>query len=156
MNWRKLSSSNGESFRPAIDVPLVLSHLAQDIAEVQGRRDFTALSRILSLRALYGLSVPGKPERTASTPPERLHHGTSPTALDAIRHAGLQPMRRQYVHLSNNLADAIEVGRRKHREPVILLVRAADAAKAGLAFYAGNDKVWLADRVPWQFIAIDD
>jgi hypothetical protein len=62
-------------------------------------------------RALYGHSVPDKLERTASTPPERLYHGTSPTALDAIRHAGLQPMRRQYVHLSNTLAEAIEVGR---------------------------------------------
>ena len=99
--------------------------------------------------------MPAKLERTASAPPERLYHSTSPAALDAMRHAGLQPMRRQYVHLSNNRADAIEVGRRKHREPVILLVSAADAAKAGVAFYAGNDKVWLADRVPWQFIAID-
>jgi putative RNA 2'-phosphotransferase len=107
------------------------------------------------IRALYGHSVPGKLERTVSTPPARLYHGTSPKALDAIRQSGLQPMRRQYVHLSNNRADALEVGRRKHREPVILLVNAAEAAKNGVPFYVGNDKVWLADRVPWSFIAID-
>ncbi len=59
-------------------------------------------------------------------------------------------MGRQYVHLSNNRADALEVGRRKH-----LRVNAADAANAGIAFYVGNEKVWLADRVPSPFIAIN-
>ena len=44
-------------------------------------------------------------------------------------------MARQYVHLSNNRADALEVGRRKH-----LRVNAADAANAGIAFYVGNGK----------------
>ncbi len=32
-----VADPNGQSFRPAIDVRLDLSHLAQDIAEVQGR-----------------------------------------------------------------------------------------------------------------------
>jgi putative RNA 2'-phosphotransferase len=37
--------------------------------------------------------------------------------------------------------------------PVILRVDAAAAARGGVAFYAGNDKVWLADRVAPEFIA---
>ena len=64
-------------------------------------------------------------------------------------------MARQYVHLSNNRADAVAVGRRKHPQPVILLVDAAEAAKASVPFYVGNDKVWLADSVPWRFIALE-
>jgi putative RNA 2'-phosphotransferase len=104
------------------------------------------------IRALYGHSVPRKLARTTSTPPQRLYHGTS---LEAIRQTGLQPMARQYEHLSNNLADAIEVGWRKHPQPVILVVNAIKAAKAGVPFYVGNHKVWLADRVPSEFIAID-
>ena len=44
------------------------------------------------------------------------------------------------------------VGRRKSRSPVILRIAAAAAARAGVAFYAGNDKVWLADRISPQFI----
>lgn len=99
--------------------------------------------------------MPGKLARTPSTPPERLYHGTSPTALEAIRQNGLQPMALQYVHLSNNPADAVEVGRRKPPQPVLLLVNAAEAAQAGVLFYVGNEKVWLDDRVPLQFIAID-
>lgn len=107
------------------------------------------------IRALYGHSVPGKLARTAALPPDRLFHGTSPGALDAIRHAGLLPMARQYVHLSPERADAVAVGRRKHPQPIVLLVDAAAAARAGLPFYAGNDKVWLADTVPWRFIALE-
>ena len=64
-------------------------------------------------------------------------------------------MARRYVHLSNNRADALEVGRRKHPRPVLLRVNAADAANAGIAFCVANEKVLLADRVPWSFIAID-
>jgi putative RNA 2'-phosphotransferase len=122
------------------------------IAASTKRRHEMADGRI---RALYGHSVPGKLARTPSTPPERLYHGTSPRALEAIRQNGLQPMARQYVHLSNNRADAIEVGRRKYPQPVLLLVNASDATKAGVALYVGNEKVWLADRVPWPFIAMD-
>ena len=39
------------------------------------------------------------------------------------------------------------------QSPVILTVRAHDAWAAGVAFYAGNDKVWLADHVPPAFLA---
>jgi RNA:NAD 2'-phosphotransferase (TPT1/KptA family) len=40
-------------------------------------------------------------------------------------------------------------------EAVLLRVNAAEAATAGVAFYLGNEKVWLADRVPSPFIAED-
>jgi putative RNA 2'-phosphotransferase len=63
-------------------------------------------------------------------------------------------MRRQYVHLSVDRDTAHAVGRRKSREPVILRIAAA-AARAGIASYAGNDKVWLADRISPEFISDD-
>ena len=46
-----------------------------------------------------------------------------------------------------------ETGGRKAKSPIILTVRARDAWAAGVAFYAGNDKVWLADHVPPAFLA---
>jgi putative RNA 2'-phosphotransferase len=36
---------------------------------------------------------------------------------------------------------------------VILSIDAAAAARAGVPFYAGNDKVWLADRISPEFIS---
>jgi putative RNA 2'-phosphotransferase len=107
------------------------------------------------IRALYGHSLPGRIERVPATPPAELFHGTSPTAAEMIRVDGLRAMGRQFVHLSVNRAAAEAVGARKASEPAIVVVAARAAAEAAVAFYVGNEKVWLADRVPAEFIEID-
>lgn len=104
------------------------------------------------IRALYGHSVPGRIRRHPATPPARLFHGTAPSAWMAIQSDGLQPMRRQFVHLSADLDTAVMVGRRKSASPILLLIDAAGADSAGTRFYEGNKLVWLADSVPTRFI----
>ncbi len=104
------------------------------------------------IRAMYGHSVETTVALTPTAPPPVLYHGTSPKALTPIRTQGLQPMGRQRVHLSLTRDIAIEVGRRKAKTPVILEVDAAAASAGGVVFYLGNDDIWLADRVPAEFI----
>lgn len=104
------------------------------------------------IRARYGHSVPGRLAGEPAPPPATLFHGTSPAAWGSIRTQGLVPMRRQYVHLSVDVATAREVGRRKDPRPVVLTVAAERAAAAGVPFYRGNDQVWLADAVPAQYL----
>lgn len=104
------------------------------------------------IRAIYGHSVPGRLTYEPAPPPMQLYHGTSPEAATLILRGGLKPMRRQYVHLSPTIEIALEVGRRKSRQPVLLGVAAGDAAEAGIHFYRGNDVTWLADAVPARFI----
>ena len=104
------------------------------------------------IRAIYGHSVPRKLKRTPSSPPAVLFHGTRPMSVPEIKVHGLRPMNRQNVHLSTDKATAIEVGKRKAKEPVLLCVRALEAFENGVLFYEGNEKVWLADAVPPEFI----
>ena len=104
------------------------------------------------IRAIYGHSITGKLKRTPAIPPDVLYHGTSPDAASLIEVSGLLPMGRQYVHLSVDEFTALEVGRRKTRAPVLLRVLAGDAHAKGNHFYEGNDKVWLADALPPEFI----
>jgi len=104
------------------------------------------------IRALYGHSTPRRLAKVAGEPPTLLYHGTSPATAALILAEGLKPMGRQYVHLSVDLETAGQVGRRKARAPVILEVLAAEAHAAGVAFYQGNDQVWLADAVPARFL----
>lgn len=104
------------------------------------------------IRALYGHSLPGRLHKEPAVPPARLFHGTSPAALPAIRLHGLLPMGRQYVHLSADRETAHAVGRRKSPDPIVLLIPAREAEDAGVLFYRGNEKVWLADRIPPEFI----
>jgi putative RNA 2'-phosphotransferase len=105
------------------------------------------------IRARYGHSVPGRIMMTAAAPPDVLFHGTSPTAWASIQARGLVPMGRQYVHLSTDIATAVQVGRRKSDAAVVLRVRAGDASRQGVRFWRGNDLTWLADAVPPQYLA---
>lgn len=107
------------------------------------------------IRALYGHSVPGRLSRTPSPPPPVLFHGTSPELEWKIQHEGLKPMQRQYVHLSVDRATAYAVGKRKSSHPVVLVIDASAASRAGELFYAGNDRVWLTSRVLPEFIACE-
>jgi putative RNA 2'-phosphotransferase len=104
------------------------------------------------VRAAYGHSLPERIEHERTTPPALLFHGTDPAIVGRILRDGLTPRARQYVHLSVDQAMAVQVGRRKAAEPAVLQIDSARAHTEGIAFYIGNERVWLADHVPPRFI----
>jgi len=107
------------------------------------------------IRALYGHSVPQKILKTVTTPPSILYHGTARHLVERILSEGLQPMARQYVHLSADIETAILVGKRKDSNPVLLRIEAEKASKEGVKFYQGNNSVCLADSIPSMFIKVE-
>ncbi len=107
------------------------------------------------IRALYGHSLPGKMLKTPSEPPEYLYHGTNPAIIPKIKENGLQPMNRQYVHLSTDKKTAIEVGKRKANNPILITISSSKAHREGIIFYIGNDKVWLADQIPPKYLSYE-
>ena len=108
------------------------------------------------IRAYYGHSVPNKILKKEMNPPEILYHGTSKRFLAAIKEKGLLPQGRNYVHLSQDIETAIQVGKRRGEHPVILTIQAQQAYTDDIKFYLGNEKVWLADSVPTQYIGIKE
>jgi putative RNA 2'-phosphotransferase len=132
-NWSTLTVS---------DIGAMVAGAAKQRHEIDGDR----------IRALYGHSVPALIRKAPATPPALLFHGTSRAAWATVRETGLVRMGRQYVHLSTDVETASAVGGRKDPTPVILLVDAARAHAAGVAFYEGNEMVWLADAVPAEFL----
>ena len=105
------------------------------------------------IRAYYGHTVPGQIQKEAAVPPSVLYHGTTHKAYELIKDQGLLPMSRQYVHLSADIDYAVRVGKRRDPEPVLLSIDTAAAANSGIVFYIGNDKVWLCDKVPPEYIS---
>lgn len=99
------------------------------------------------IRALYGHSLPQRILREAKQPPQTLFHGTARKNISSIKDNGLLPKERQYVHLSNDKKTALEVGKRRDSQPVILAINALQAWEEGTKFYCGNEKVWLADHI---------
>ena len=132
--WRKLTEAD----------------LAQMVAGQAKQRYEIGNGRI---RALYGHSTEAKIRKETAVPPTILYHGTARKTAELILYEGLKPMNRQYVHLSADREIAIQVGQRKDQEPVILHIRAGDAQRQGIVFYKGNERVWLADLVPADFIS---
>lgn len=133
--WKELSQA---------DIVKMINTSSKQRHEMEGSR----------IRALYGHSLPGKLQKMKAVPPEQLFHGTAPSMVSRIFELGLLPMSRQYVHLSVDTVMANKVGSRKANDPVILLINAKEAYKAGVDFYTGNDAVWLAEKVPSEFIKI--
>jgi putative RNA 2'-phosphotransferase len=104
------------------------------------------------IRALYGHSRVDAVTYPPVEPPEVLYHGTTPQAEKNIRKTGLQPMKRQYVHLSANTERALSVGGRRTEQVSLLIVRAQDAHRAGIEFYNPEPLHFLAKSIPPQFI----
>lgn len=129
---------------------LTTEHLEKMIAKAGKTRHELKDDKI---RALYGHTIPGKLGKTAAEPPEILFHGTAPETIKLIFLEGLKPMDRQYVHLGVEKKTVEKVGLRKSNTPVILKINAKRAYQEGIAFYEGNDKIWLSDKIPPEYIS---
>jgi len=55
------------------------------------------------------------------------------------------------VHLSLDISTATAVGER-HGSPVVLKVQALRMHESGFKFFLADNKVWLTDAVPPEFI----
>lgn len=99
------------------------------------------------IRALYGHSVPQKITKEIKQPPDFLYHGTARRLVSSIKEHGLLPKGRQYVHLSVDVETALQVGKRRDEQPILLKINARKAWDHGTIFYIGNEKVWLADAI---------
>ena len=131
------------------DRDVTRADLERIIAESSKKRHQIVGDRI---RAAYGHSTKERIEAEPAEPPAVLYHGTSRAAAEQILVEGIEPMGRQYAHLSADVETAMAVGARHDSKPALLKVDAAAAHAAGVSFYVGNDKVWLADRVPAEFV----
>ena len=118
--------------------------------ELDGKKRFEVKDG--RIRALYGHSKVEHVTYEPVTPPEVLYHGTTSQAEKAIRREGLRSMKRQYVHLSGNTERALNVGERRTEHVRLLVVRAAEAHRAGIEFYSPEPEHYLAQNIPPQFI----
>ena len=103
------------------------------------------------IRAYYGHSSV-EVKLKEQEPPEILYHGTPPKFAKLIKEEGIKPMSRKTAHHSTDLDTAVMVGRRRHPHPVIFVVKAKEAHKAGIKFYLGNEDIWMSDAIPPEYL----
>lgn len=106
------------------------------------------------IRANQGHSLDIDLGYTEKMPPEILFHGTAQKNINGIFKNGLEKRNRHHVHLSKDREIAIKVGQR-HGKPMVLKIRSKEMEKDGFKFYESENKVWLTDHVPVQYIIPD-
>ena len=130
---------------------VTLETIKQIVADDEkGRYSFDTTGT--KIRANQGHSIPDVViEMESPEPPEYLYHGTASRFLNSIMSEGLKPMSRQFVHISPDYPTAVKVGSR-HGKPVVYRVSSEQMHKAGFDFYKSVNGVWLAEKVPLQYI----
>lgn len=103
------------------------------------------------IRALYGHSVDVELSLEPSTPPATLYHGTAQKSVESIMICGILPRSRNYVHLSQSMDSALQVGQR-HGTPTILTIDSEAMTADGHHFYQAQANIWLTECVPPQYI----
>ena len=103
------------------------------------------------IRAVHGHSVEVDLGYEETEPPAILYHGTAEKYRESIEMHGLIKKSRQYVHLSERIDQAEQVGRR-HGKLVLYKVRAAEMYRDGMIFYRSVSGVWLTDTVPPEYL----
>lgn len=105
----------------------------------------------LKIRANQGHSLSIDLKLNPTTPPIQLYHGTAKRNLASIQAKGLLKQNRHHVHLSENKATAIAVGKR-YGSPVVLTIDSLRMHEQGIVFYCSANGVWLTDHVAIQYL----
>lgn len=106
------------------------------------------------IRANQGHSVSIDLELTATTPPDKLYHGTGKRTAGLIMGDGIRKQSRQYVHLSEKMSTAHTVGLRHDTTCVIFEIDAKQMNSDGYEFFISENGVWLTDFVPAKYLTI--
>lgn len=87
-------------------------------------------------------------------PPSKLYHGTGIESLEYIFNTGLKSMSRKFVHLSEDIKTASQVGKRHSSNYTILEIDSKRMFLDGYEFKLSDNKVWQIDYIPSSYITI--
>ncbi len=124
----------------------------QDMVDTQSKRRHQIVGD--NIRAVYGHSVDAHANLPSSVPPDTLYHGTTSEALQSILASGLNPMKRQFVHLYDNPEATELVAQRHGNNTVILRIDAKGLSAAGQQFFHAEKNIWLTSRIEPQWLDV--
>ena len=103
------------------------------------------------IRANQGHSIAVDVELEEKKPPLYLYHGTGEKYVSSIDEIGLIPKSRLYVHLSDNIETATNVGKR-HGKPKVYYIDSKRMFEDGYKFFLSRNNVWLTKEVPVKYL----
>ncbi len=125
--------------------------MLEEIVRTDNKQRYKFNDDKTKIRANQGHSINVDVELSEAVPPEILYHGTGEKYVESIKTEGLKPKNRLYVHLSKDVATAINVGSR-HGKPHVFRIATGEMSQKGYVFYLSENGVWLTKYVPTEFI----
>ena len=104
------------------------------------------------IRATYGHTFDVDLDLPTENIPDTLYFPILEADFGNVQAAGLKPTDRKMVHLSRTYEAALEAGRVRNPDPVILEVDAKGARAAGLVIMKAGKTVYLTREVPPAFL----
>jgi putative RNA 2'-phosphotransferase len=126
--------------------------LLEEIVDTNNKKRYEFNDDHTMIRARQGHSIQVDVELERMTPLKYLYHGTSKDVKDAILSEGLKSMKRLYVHLSEDVETAINVGKRHGQDVVVFQIDAEQMDKDGYEFFCSRNHVWLTKFVDTKYI----
>lgn len=142
-----------------VETSILLRNLGLSLQDLQQIVDFDNKCRFefsddkSSVRALFGHSINVDLGLVSAMPPAILYHGTAEKYLNEIMKGGIKPRKRKFVHLSETIVMARQVGTR-HGSPVVLSVDIEAMISAGFKFYKAQNGIWLSGTIDRKYITI--
>ena len=105
------------------------------------------------IRATYAHSFDVDLDLPSGGTPDKLYYPTTKEEVDIVLEVGLKPSDRKMVHLSKGIGDAVNAGRVRTPEPIILEIDARAASEDGIVIKKAGRTVYLTSDMPPRYLA---
>jgi len=105
------------------------------------------------IRATYGHSIDVNLDDLPSAEVDEFYYPVTEEEADIIIEGGLYPTDRKKVHLSGSIEKAIEAGKVRTDDPLILKIDGAKAKKDGVKIYHAGKDVYVTDNIDAKYIS---
>lgn len=105
------------------------------------------------IRATYGHTIDVTLDDLPHADLDVFYYPVTEEEADIILEGGLHPIERKKVHLSGNIEKAIEAGRVRTDEPMILKIDGVKAKKEGIVIYHAGKDVFITDSIDAKYIS---
>lgn len=108
------------------------------------------------IRATYGHSINVNLDDLPIADLDQYFYPVTEEEADIIIERGLLPVDRKKVHLSGTIEKAIEAGRVRAEEPLILSIDGKKAKKDGIKIFKAGKDVYITEGIDSQYLSILD
>ena len=105
------------------------------------------------VRATYGHTIDVNLDDLPPAEIDEFFYPVTEEEAEIILEGGLRPTDRKKVHLSGSIEKAIEAGRVRTEEPLILKIDGAKAKKDGIMIYHAGKDVYVTDGIDAKYLS---